>query len=53
MSLIVLLDAGPLGWVTNSRGGPDAEQCIEWMMSLLSTGAEIADYAVRRPNTES
>ena len=53
MSLIVLLDAGPLGLVTNPRGGPDADLCNEWMMSLLSTGAqvivpEIADYEVRR-----
>jgi predicted nucleic acid-binding protein len=53
MSLIVLLDTGPLGLVINPRGGPDAEQCNVWMMSLLSTGAqvivpEIADYEVRR-----
>jgi predicted nucleic acid-binding protein len=53
MSLIVLLDAGPLGLVTNPRGGSDAQRCNGWMMSLLSTGAqvimpEIADYEVRR-----
>lgn len=53
MSLMVLLDAGPLGLVTNPQGGPDAEQCNDWMISLLSTGAhvivpEIADYEVRR-----
>ena len=53
MSLIVLLDAGPLGLVTNPQGGSDAEQCNAWMISLLSTGAqvivpEIADYEVQR-----
>lgn len=53
MSLIVLLDAGPLGLVTNPRGAPEAVRCNEWMVLLLSQGIqvvvpEIADYEVRR-----
>jgi len=53
MSLIVLLDAGPLGLVTNPRGSPEATQCSLWLESLLASEVpvrvpEIADYEVRR-----
>ena len=49
----MLLDAGPLGLVTNPRGSPDALQCNLWVESLLLEGMrvlvpEIADYEVRR-----
>lgn len=53
MSLIVLLDAGPLGMVTNPRGSQEADACNKWLESLLTKGAqviipEIADYELRR-----
>src|SRR5262245_32761389 len=53
MSLRVLLDAGPLGLVTNPRGSGDADQCNRWLEALLASGIEvwvpeIADYEVRR-----
>ena len=52
MSRIVLLDAGPLGLVTNPRRSPRSTACAQWLQSLVSAGArvvipEIADYEVR------
>lgn len=51
--MIVLLDAGPLGMVTNPRATPETDRCNRWLESLLSRGheaaiPEIADYEVRR-----
>lgn len=53
MSNIVLLDAGPLGLVTNPGGSSEAYDCNIWLASLVSKGIEvkipeIADYEVRR-----
>ncbi len=53
MSLIVLLDAGPLGMVTNPKSSPESEACKNWLERLASKGVEfvipeIADYEVRR-----
>ena len=53
MSLIVLLDAGPLGMITNPKSSPENEACKNWLASLAYSGAEIvipeiADYEVRR-----
>lgn len=53
MSLVVLLDAGPLGLVTNPRLSPQGVACAEWLDSHVSRGTrivvpEIADYEVRR-----
>ena len=53
MSRVVLLDAGPLGMVSNPRSNPEAEECKTWLASLLQSGLEvvipeIADYEVRR-----
>ncbi len=53
MSPIVLLDAGPLGLVTNPKASPMADQCNRWLEALLVQGTrvlipEIADYEVRR-----
>jgi predicted nucleic acid-binding protein len=53
MSLIVLLDAGPLGMITNPRSSPENEACKNWLAKLAYDGAEIvipeiADYEVRR-----
>lgn len=51
--MIVLLDAGPLGLVTNPRATHESLRCKQWLVDLLSRGAqilvpEIADYEVRR-----
>ena len=53
MSLIVLLDAGPLGMITNPKSSPENEACKNWLASLAYSGVgvvipEIADYEVRR-----
>jgi len=50
---IVLLDAGPLGLVTNPKLSPQSMACNQWLQSLLLDGVhilvpEIADYEVRR-----
>ncbi|MEG4939850.1 nucleic acid-binding protein [Microcoleus sp. F4-D5] len=51
--MIVLLDAGPLGTLTNPKGSAVTVECRMWMRSLLLKGyrvilPEIADYEVRR-----
>lgn len=54
MTATVLLDAGPLGLVTNTNPrNPEAVQCAQWLQSLLSSGIrvcipEVSDYEVRR-----
>lgn len=53
MSRVVLLDAGPLGLVTNPKRSPQSIACAQWLQSLARVGArvivpEIADYEVRR-----
>jgi predicted nucleic acid-binding protein len=53
VSLIILLDAGPLGMVTNPKSSPENEACKNWLANLVSKGVEvvvpeIADYEVRR-----
>jgi hypothetical protein len=53
MSLIVLLDAGPLGMITNPKSSTENEACKNWLASLTYNGVEvvipeIADYEVRR-----
>lgn len=53
MTIVVLLDSGPLGLVTNPSGSLEALQCKQWLQLLLSKGyrvlvPEIADYEVRR-----
>ena len=53
MSTIVLLDAGPLGMITNPKSSPENEACKDWVTKLASRGVdivipEIADYEVRR-----
>lgn len=53
VSRTVLLDAGPLGLVTNPNRSPQSRNCTQWLQSLLSAGVrvivpEIADYEVRR-----
>jgi predicted nucleic acid-binding protein len=51
--VIVLLDSGPLGLVTNPGGTPESLRCKQWLVGLLGRGAralvpEITDYEVRR-----
>ena len=53
MSVIVVLDAGPLGMITNPRSSLENDRCKNWLASLVQQGAqvmipEIADYEVRR-----
>lgn len=53
MTTLVLLDAGPLGLVTNPRATPENQQCKQWLAALTTSGIrvlvpEIADYEVRR-----
>ena len=53
MSRIILLDAGPLGMITNPKSSPLNEDCKNWLAALVYTGAEIVipeivDYEVRR-----
>lgn len=53
MSLVVLLDSGPLGLATNPRRSPQSMACAQWLQSLITEGIrvivpEIADYEVRR-----
>ena len=53
MSRAVLLDAGPLGLVTNPRRSPKSAACAQWLQATIAGGGrvivpEIADYEVRR-----
>lgn len=53
MSKIVLLDAGPLGMISNPNARGLNRECYEWMEALVVGGLdvrvpEIADYEVRR-----
>ena len=53
MSRTILLDAGPLGLVTNPKYSPQSLACSQWLQALVASGArvivpEIADYEVRR-----
>jgi len=51
--MMVVLDAGPLGMVTNPRARPTNQEARQWLGVLLAGGVrvfvpEIADYEVRR-----
>jgi hypothetical protein len=53
VSRAVLLDAGPLGLVTNPRRSARSVACAQWLQGLVGGGVrvvlpEIADYEVRR-----
>lgn len=53
MSRLILLDAGPLGLVTNPRDSDETRRCKAWLRSVLIAGSrvlvpEVADYEVRR-----
>lgn len=53
MSLIVLIDSGPLGLATNPNATPDSLACKEWISNLPLAGhlplvPAIIDYELRR-----
>jgi predicted nucleic acid-binding protein len=53
VSRVVLLDAGPLGLVTNPKGSDESRRCKAWLAELAAAGVQImvpegADYEVRR-----
>lgn len=53
MSRTILLDAGPLGLVTNPKFSPQSLACAQWLQGLMASGVrvvvpEISDYEVRR-----
>lgn len=53
MSRVVLLDAGPIGLVTNPKLSPESTLCTRWLQTLITSNIrviipEIADYEVRR-----
>lgn len=53
MSKTVLLDAGPIGLVTNPKLSPESNACTRWLQTLVNSDIrvivpEIADYEVRR-----
>ena len=48
-----MLDAGPLGLITNPKLSPESVACAQWLQTHLTSGSrvlipEIADYEVRR-----
>jgi predicted nucleic acid-binding protein len=51
--MVVVLDAGPLGYAANPHYSPISAACSQWVEDLLNAGhrvvlPEIADYEVRR-----
>jgi predicted nucleic acid-binding protein len=51
--MIILLDGGPLGLVSNPKATEAGRECREWMRSLIAGGVriclpEIIDYELRR-----
>lgn len=51
--MIVLLDGGPLGLVSNPKAAEAGRECREWMRALIASGVwiclpEIIDYELRR-----
>jgi hypothetical protein len=53
VSAVIVLDAGPLGLLTNPNNSPQPQACRAWLASLRTAGRrvivpEIADYEVRR-----
>jgi predicted nucleic acid-binding protein len=54
MSRIIVLDAGPLGMVSNPKAlSEECLECQEWLKSMLSLGyvvaiPEVVDYEIRR-----
>ena len=53
MNKVILLDAGPIGLITNPKLSSESLACTKWLQMLVISGSrvivpEIADYEVRR-----
>jgi predicted nucleic acid-binding protein len=53
MSRVILLDAGPLGLLTNPKKTPETRAITQWAIDIMAAGHRlmvpaIADYEVRR-----
>ena len=53
MNRVILLDAGPIGLITNPKLSDESLACAKWLQMLIFSGSrviipEIADYEVRR-----
>lgn len=53
MSRVIILDAGPLGLVTNPKLSSESVACAQWLQTQVTSGnraiiPEISDYEVRR-----
>ena len=53
MNRVIVLDAGPLGLVTNPKLSAESIACAQWLQTHVTSGSrtiipEIADYEVRR-----
>lgn len=53
MNKIILLDASPLGRISNPSAPPANLECYKWLENLITSGyrvivPEIADYEIRR-----
>ncbi len=53
MSQVIVLDAGPLGLITNPKLSAESFACAQWLQAHITLGnrviiPEIADYEVRR-----
>ena len=51
--MIILLDGGPLGLVSNPKATEAGRECREWMSTMIASGVriclpEIIDYELRR-----
>jgi len=50
---VIMLDAGPLGLITNPKLSAESESCARWLQTHITSGRriiipEISDYEVRR-----
>ncbi|AFY95461.1 hypothetical protein [Chamaesiphon minutus] len=53
MNRVIILDAGPLGLITNPKLSSESVACAQWLQAHIIAGSraivpEIADYEVRR-----
>ncbi len=53
MTRVILLDAGPLGFITHPAGGEDARICKDWFEGEILADSKllvpaVADYEIRR-----
>jgi predicted nucleic acid-binding protein len=51
--MLIILDTGPLGMITNPRASAQNEECAQWLAQMIVRGhavavPEIADYELRR-----